>query len=633
MPSGQEWPRERLIRLPEFPMNAPSPVVRNALGAAATTGYRIVSRFAVALLVLGPLAQHAAAAERRAASASRENVGKALAACLTGDTLVIPEGTVTWTQTLNVTKAITIKGAGIGKTILLDNIDRATGDAALPSNGREAVIFWASPNDGACRLTGIEIRHGGRTTQYFGGAVQLSGTTNKFRVDNCFFNNLNNRAIQVWAAAWGVIDHCRFDTEVFGRQAISFFMYSQYGGSNGVGAWSNPVGWGTNEAMFVEDCQFNAGANSSGATDGYSGAKFVFRYNIVRNSHVGNHGTESTAHHRGTRLMEVYNNRFIRTEPAQKHAAIDFRSGTGQVHNNTFEGNYGYIIKLGNYRNFLAFNPWGGSDGTMAWDGNDLSDGAATPGGAGDGVFEAGTATGGAENALIDARKSWIPDQWKGYTLRQIVRGQATSGGLRTLTVSPSPGWVAGQWNGWQITKVADNTKAIIAIATADTITTAMEGAPIDFTGGGAFVLSRASEIVGNSDTTIRNMGQGTYIPNYVYKAGDAYEIRQVDWALDQPGRGVSDTLIPAGTAKFHHQNLNQQADPIYQWNNTHNGQPVKIGAAVATIKSNRDYFDNTPMPGYKPYTYPHPLVTGGPLKPSVGKVGGVGADNAPPTE
>jgi hypothetical protein len=26
------------------------------------------------------------------------------------------------------------------------------------------------------------------------------------------------------------------------------------------------------------------------------------------------------------------------------------------------------------------------------------------------------------------------------------------------------------------------------------------------------------------------------------------------------------------------------------------------------------DYFDNTPMPGYTPYTYPHPLVTGDPL-------------------
>jgi hypothetical protein len=199
--------------------------------------------------------------------------------------------------------------------------------------------------------------------------------------------------------------------------------------------------------------------------------------------------------------------------------------------------------------------------------------------------------------------------------------------------VSPSPGWVPGQWRGWEITKVADNAKAIIAGTTADTITTGTDGSPIDFSGGGAFVLSRASEIIGNTETTLRNYGQGTFIPNYNYAAGDNYEIRRVDWALDQPGRGISDPLVPAGTAKINHQSLNQKADPIYQWNNTHNGQPVKIGAVVATIKLNRDYFDNTPMPGYKPYTYPHPLVTGGPLKPSVGKVGGVGAENAPPTE
>ena len=24
-----------------------------------------------------------------------------------------------------------------------------------------------------------------------------------------------------------------------------------------------------------------------------------------------------------------------------------------------------------------------------------------------------------------------------------------------------------------------------------------------------------------------------------------------------------------------------------------------------------RDYYNNTPMPGYKPYIYPHPLVSG----------------------
>jgi hypothetical protein len=62
--------------------------------------------------------------------------------------------------------------------------------------------------------------------------------------------------------------------------------------------------------------------------------------------------------------------------------------------------------------------------------------------------------------------------------------------------------------------------------------------------------------------------------------------------------------------------------EPSYSWNDiyTPTGESVnfKTGAGNHKLQQEgRDYYNNTPMPGYKPYTYPHPLVRGGASKPA----------------
>lgn len=65
-----------------------------------------------------------------------------------------------------------------------------------------------------------------------------------------------------------------------------------------------------------------------------------------------------------------------------------------------------------------------------------------------------------------------------------------------------------------------------------------------------------------------------------------------------------------------------QAAEPAYFWSNTRNGGPahpvvhncagtIKPKGSCADIVSGRDYFstDSTPKPGYRPFTYPHPLT------------------------
>lgn len=73
--------------------------------------------------------------------------------------------------------------------------------------------------------------------------------------------------------------------------------------------------------------------------------------------------------------------------------------------------------------------------------------------------------------------------------------------------------------------------------------------------------------------------------------------------ARDQPGRSTDAGIKTP-----------QLLEPVYGWNNRRNGREITISVHVYTKKSakimkeNRDFYNNTKRPGYKPFTYPHPL-------------------------
>ena len=94
---------------------------------------------------------------------------------------------------------------------------------------------------------------------------------------------------------------------------------------------------------------------------------------------------------------------------------------------------------------------------------------------------------------------------------------------------------------------------------------------------------------------------------------GDSLEIRKIDHALDQPGRALGSLIASDSPAGWN----NQVTEPCYSWNNTNevNGQ-VNFSAGPG-VRANVHYFNNTPMPGYTPYTYPHPLTKSSPPSPS----------------
>ena len=58
------------------------------------------------------------------------------------------------------------------------------------------------------------------------------------------------------------------------------------------------------------------------------------------------------------------------------------------------------------------------------------------------------------------------------------------------------------------------------------------------------------------------------------------------------------------------------QPEPVYVWSNNWtppNDPGSYIGSQASVVRLGRDIIDNgnTPMPGYTPYTYPHPLTRG----------------------
>jgi hypothetical protein len=155
------------------------------------------------------------------------------------------------------------------------------------------------------------------------------------------------------------------------------------------------------------------------------------------------------------------------------------------------------------------------------------------------------------------------------------------SRGSGTTCVDSTKNWATNQWKGYEFTNTSTGKNAVIESNTSNTLT-----------------YSQVSDWGGP----------------WVTNAGNGYKIYKPMIGLDQPGRGAGDLLTgetpinsTTGTATWPHNAL----EPCYSWNNKCNGVNVNLrGGATPWIHEGRDYYNNTPMPGYTPYTYPHPLVS-----------------------
>src|ERR1700719_318872 len=107
------------------------------------------------------------AATIQAKSVSLQDVRSAVSSAHDGDIVIVPAGTASWTQTLIVTKSVTLRGANIDATDDVTVIDIAL---AGPNNVGRIISATISPMQ-SFRVSGITFRPGSRTARPGPGAA------------------------------------------------------------------------------------------------------------------------------------------------------------------------------------------------------------------------------------------------------------------------------------------------------------------------------------------------------------------------------------------------------------------------------------------------------------------------------
>jgi hypothetical protein len=530
----------------------------------------------ITLLLFSILAWHtkSMASVIKASSPALRDVESAITSAGNDDTVIVPAGTARWTTTLIINKPITVigqtstdpaAGTTVDKTIVQDDITRVPGGAPII---RIMSVFGKT-----YRLSGFTFQ-GLAPTRNNNGAIQLTGNSHAVRLDHCHFQSMPAQGpyVAVTGPIYGVADHNVLECPRVA--SFSFYMASWpypdgKPAQNGDGSWASPTDLGSEKFFFVEDnylknitASLPKGFHEGGGhTDDLRGGRWVFRHNHCYDIEMQTHGTES-GRYRGGRAREIYSNDF---HCAHAHGTGGIRSGVTITHDNTYDGvqpTHGLVLEA--YRAFFKWKSqslpkgWGGATGDNPWDVNDTEGNGTNVSGRPPFLYASGTVSSGSGNTLVDTTKNWAPNQWQYFTAK----------------------------------RVSDNQVAFIKGNTNNTL----ELLYYKDSGGGA-----------------------------IWKAGDEYQIRRPLILLDQPGRGRGDVISgtppvnrATGKAAWPHQAL----EPSYSWNDIYTPAGVsvnfKTGAGNHKLQQEgRDYYNDTSMPGYKPYIYPHPLVTGDASKPA----------------
>jgi hypothetical protein len=476
------------------------------------------------------------------------------------NTVVVPAGVVSWSNNLLVTNGMTLQFAGAAQSIIYDNIPTVSNEN--PSYLESIVAFHSDANIAGntnclCRLTGLQIAEGtvARPTPWEKGTVQFLGNSQVIRVDDCIFSNLNNDAIEILGGAIGVIDHDTYYQNASNH--LQHFLYNEpatwAAGTYGDRSFTNPVVLGTSNALFVETCSFNGpgGGLNSSCIDGASGQRVVFRYNTISNCFIEAHGTESTGQNRGTRSFEIYEN--FATFPSGYNLFAELRSGTGVAWSNTTVG-YSMFMQPVDYRCGTYYQYWGGITGVNPLDTNNPANFSGP-------VFVTNHIGANASKFLVLGGN--VATNYIGYTV------------VNQNTKLPPTGMVPTNITGSSVTNFGEIVSGTYVASNNTT----------------SFIL-RAPEYISTEFNT------GDPVAFYLPCPG----------GIDMVGTGLSGYL-PRTSAGEPLSFPTNAIEPLYSWGNTCNGVDAGFVPADPIIVTNVHYFNDTPKPGYSPFTYPHPLT------------------------
>lgn len=407
---------------------------------------------------------------------------------------------------------------------------------------------------------------------------------------------------------------------VAGKQAITLDLETWQSDVDGNGSWIAADGWGSTNRWVIEYNHIVADDNGA-VLDGFAGARVTFRFNTGANGHLEFHGTESSQEERGGRELEIYGNTWTNTYSASDiFTFVLVRSGAATVYDNDLHvgglgGGYASYVQLVTYRLTKSYLPFGPADGANAFDDNDTTDGAGTPGGAGDGVFETGTSSAGTGSlTVVDSSKSWTTNQWAGYSVRFVgATGTASSGSGSGLLVDTSKSWTPNAFAGYEIRNLTTGRTRSISTNTATTIEFSGDGL-WSFASGDSYEVFKFGYIDENTGDTLDIVQEPTGGGEPTFDSGLSFEIRRVDAPLDMASAGQS-TGFTGGKTPSPVSYPSQAISGVYEWDNT--GHQSSRISAYPTFEEGTHFFSNTQRPGYTPLSDPHPLIAGGGSGPS----------------
>jgi hypothetical protein len=306
-------------------------------------------------------------------------------AATTGDTLIAPVGTFPWVGISSITKGITLMGAGIGQTIIID--------ARVGSGATRNVISIYIPSGAVTRVSGFTVQGDGAQTMVNDGFIILDGcstTTANYRIDHNRFVDLRNDSIRAQGCVFGVVDHNVLDSSLSGIfMSANNLSWPRDGetcsGYLGDGSWHADLTPGLIRAHYLENNEINGPITNSTAysvVDSNNGARTVVRYNTLMRAAIASHGTDGSNRLRGSRWIESYENDITleNARPGLEFGAdwaAWYRGGSGVFHTNRITVNrsmgFNWLVKHANRRDtFTDGAPWFLCDGnvTHTWDGN-----------------------------------------------------------------------------------------------------------------------------------------------------------------------------------------------------------------------------------------------------------------------
>ena len=150
------------------------------------------------------------AATINAASCKYSDVLSAYNSAKSGDIVAVPSGSATWSNTLVISKSVTLRGAGIGQTIITRGSPTASFTGAF-------LCVAKLPSDVPVTISGItfdSVRtdHVVDTRQVYILNSTAQGATfdyTKIRITSCQFKN-GERQVFWEGRCFGVVDHCQF---------------------------------------------------------------------------------------------------------------------------------------------------------------------------------------------------------------------------------------------------------------------------------------------------------------------------------------------------------------------------------------------------------------------------------------